>query len=594
MGLLIMPILTSTLIKPMTSGSIAPVKNCLFRFLNGGFCPNGLPASPNYLDLGGALAAFGLIFAVYQLRKSDWDAVLKIRSNWQKNLFWIFGGVALLMSLLRVVATQIPLAYLAYPFNVPLFYEITAYLFFIASPLSLMILATRKKKLFTSKNARKFYEVMILEVAKANDERLNAALEILLHNFEDICKAAAEESNGEMNGAARAILDVILSEESMVRLLTTKRIDALQHILTMVKKYHINRQDSGVGIPKIVGNLFSEKESFFYKQLDRTGFALSSNVYDAIFKSPEMLANFDLFGFPTLDYSMRAGFRQSGIKVFIKALSEAIETYLKTGQVSARNINNGISYLSDIFGDVCLKLSMEEQRGSDTRYTYKDDWQLLHDIAYFLGHDYIFIGNDEQLNTGIIDREKTVPEADFFSYQTINAGIAAALFKAFEQLSFLSKTTDTYYTVLDLLNGMTYQSGTREGYREPFTKRMWEQIGHNVAERYYPAALRTYLVFIGFCLASTNARTGWIGEQTERMRRLLYIDLKTLLDNQEKMVDGTPMIEALLPDSMGYANNEFTYTSGFGKGTKTVIASPPAGATSALQGVDLNNSESLL
>jgi hypothetical protein len=211
-----------------------------------------------------------------------------------------------------------------------------------------------------------------------------------------------------------------------------------------------------------------------------------------------------------------------------------------------------------------------------------------------LGHDYIFIAHDQTLNVGIVDREKSVSEADFYSSQTINAGIAAALYKAFEQLSYLSKTADTYNTVIELLHGMTYESAAREGYRPPFEKRMWEQIGHNVVERYYPAALRTYLVFIGFCAASTDPRTGWIGEQAERMRRLLYIDLKPLFDTDEKMVDDTPMVDALLPDSIEYANGEFTYTMGFGKGKKVTIAAPPANSTSALEGIDLNNRNSLL
>ena len=114
--------------------------------------------TPIYLDLGGALAAFGLIFAVYQLRKPQWDLVLNIRDKWQGNLFWIFGGIGLLLTLIRVLVSETSIFCLPFPFDIPLFYEIGAYLFFIASPLSLIYFSTRTRGLFNEKTARRSYE----------------------------------------------------------------------------------------------------------------------------------------------------------------------------------------------------------------------------------------------------------------------------------------------------------------------------------------------------------------------------------------------------------------------------------------------------
>ena len=74
--------------------------------------------TPIYLDLGGALAAFGLIFAVYQLRKPQWDLVLNIRDKWQGNLFWIFGGIGLLLTLIRVLVSE------TYIFCLPFSFEL--------------------------------------------------------------------------------------------------------------------------------------------------------------------------------------------------------------------------------------------------------------------------------------------------------------------------------------------------------------------------------------------------------------------------------------------------------------------------------------
>jgi len=546
-----------------------------------------------YLDLGGALAAFGLIFAVYQLRKPQWDIVLRIRESWQRNLFWIFGGIGLLLTLIGVVLFEFQINYLQYPFDTPLFYEIVAYLFFIASPLSLIYFSTRVKDLFNEKRSKKFYKVMVQEISKTDNERINAVLEILLYNLKNICKAIHTcEGKKEICQLARAILDVILSEESVAKILTTKRLDALKFIFIIVEEYNISRKEIGIGIPKIVQKLFCDKESFLYKHYNSDGLALSSNIYESIFDSSVILKNFDLFGYPTIEFSMRKEMSLSGIEVFKEALSRSIKTYLKTGNVPPRHINNGLSHLSDIFGDLCLKISIEEKRGVDTKYSLKDEWWALHIIAHFLGRDYPSMAYRNIVNLEISEREKTTSEASFYSESTINAGVTAALYKAFEQLSFIKNTVDTYHTVLELLDGMRHESDRKniEGYMEPFEKRIWEQISNNITKRYYPAVLRPFLSFIGFCLASdTSQRQGWIGEQAEKMRRLLYIDLKPLLDKDAEMVNHEKMKEALLPQTMNYKDGYFTYKFEFGRGKEEIISPPPKGTKSALEGIDLES-----
>ncbi|HVV14914.1 MAG TPA: hypothetical protein VHD55_00715 [Candidatus Paceibacterota bacterium] len=543
-----------------------------------------------YLDLGGALAAFGLLFTVYQLRRPRWEVILRIRNNWQSDIFWILGFIGLFYALVGVLVSELPINSFNFPFNTPLLYEVAAYLSFVASPLSLIYFATNDKKLFNAKTAETFYEVILQEISKSSDVNLDAALEIVLRNFNEICDATLQNTDKDLRSYARSILDVVLSDESVVKVLTTKRLDALQYIFYLIKEKNITRAHSGIGIPRIVNNLFFDENSFLYKQLDRKGLALSSNIYTSIFESPVILTNFDLFGYPTIGYGMSRDTGNAGIRVFIKALSLSIETYFKTGSVPPRHINNGLSYLSNIFGGLCAKIAIKENKGVDTKSSLEDEWWGLHQIASFLGHDYIFLAYEEKLNQQVLENEKTAHEARFGSNATINEGIAAVIYKAFEQLSQIKKTTDIYHTVLELLHGMMNEPTYKEGYRPPFEKRLWQQIGANVAKRYYPAVVRTYLTFVGFCLgADANQRQGWIGEQAERMRRLLYIDLKPLFDKNEKMINKEFMKDVLLPDSMSYKDGKFTYTSGFGEGTTTEVAPPPEGATSGLEGIDLES-----
>lgn len=552
---------------------------------------NNSITSPIYLDLGSALAAFGLIFATYQLRTPRWDLILRLRNNWQKNLIWLLGGLGLITTLIRVVLNERIIQFWVFPFNILLFYEIAAYIFFILSPISLLYFARPVKGLFNKKNARKFYDILIREIAQISESSANNVLEILLYNFRDICETAhGYKKNDDPSQSAIDILNVILSDDSIVKILTTKRLDALQFIFEMAEKYNITERKSSVGIPKIVHNLFYDKESFFYKHLDKNGLALSYNIYDSLFDSQTMLTNFNFFDYPTIEHPSLRACDSNNVEVFIKALSNSIITYLKTGKVPARHINAGLSQLSEIFQNTCYKISDGEKRGEDTKYTLKDEWLILKRIAYFLGHEYIFLAYKEQMNENTTNEERMTLEADFHSYQTINAGVAAALYEAFAQLTYIKDTTEIYHIVLDLFHGMTNTEKYKEGYRAPFEKKIWQQIALNVAHRTYPSVLKTYLVFIGFCLASDiKHRRGWLGEQVEKMRRLLYIDLKPLLENNVKMVNEAPMKEALLPKSMEYKNGKFVYRFRFGSGRESEIVPPPDHSESIIASINLEN-----
>jgi hypothetical protein len=108
----------------------------------------------------------------------------------------------------------------------------------------------------------------------------------------------------------------------------------------------------------------------------------------------------------------------------------------------------------------------------------------------------------------------------------------------------------------------------------------------NVVRRYYPATLRAYLEFLGLLLLSNQENQGaWVQSEAERVRRLLYVDLKPLFEHEEKMINGDLMQSALLPQAMRYADGKFYYRGGFGKGPEHAISEPPDASQSALEGV---------
>src|SRR5690606_15227628 len=175
-------------------------------------------------------------------------------------------------------------------------------------------------------------------------------------------------------------------------------------------------------------------ESFFYRHLEGNGLALSSNIF-FIFDSPKLITKFNLFN---LKYSaIKEIDSPPSVDVFIEAFSRTIVTYYKTGRVSPRFINNGFSVLSDLFGSITTKICAEEKRGMDTKHVMKSEWMSLYHISHFFGHDYLFLGHGQEINSEILEREENGNIADFNSDISISEGLAAAIYKAFEQLSYV-------------------------------------------------------------------------------------------------------------------------------------------------------------
>lgn len=527
--------------------------------------------APINLDLGGALAAAGLMFTVYQLGKPEWNVVFKIRNFFERWSFLLLSCLGLFFSFVRAT----------YPASYPLNFELLSYFSFILAPIALVYYGSHSGKLFNTRNSLRFYKVVESEMTKSNH---GPVLEVILDNFEEICEAInSYDNSAQINANARKILD-LLGDDSFVKVLTTQRLDSLLKIFRTVEKYNLSSRDT-VGISMILKGLFTREDSFFYKQLGGNGSALTSNIYDLIFKSPTLLNKLNPFVYPTLNYSDRKDTTKS-IDVLIKCLTMAIERYFKYGEYSAHNINPGLSHLSDIFGMICTKISAAESRGVDTKYVMKEDWNNLRKIGHFFGKDYLIFTNTEKLEISkeIIAIEFVTSEATFYS-ATISGGISASIYSSFEDLSYISNNDeDLYYLVLSLLDGVMHGNTLALGVREPFEKIIWQKIGENIVHKHYPAVLRPYLTFIGFCAANTDSRGGWSGEQATKMVRLLYVDLKPHLEKNDVMINKKLMKEALLPSMVNYKEGVFSYIMS-GQGPEVVIE-PPKDTTSALVDFD--------
>ncbi len=536
------------------------------------------------MDFGGALVAIGLVFAVYQLRQPSWDVVLALRPGWQRYLFLILAASGFALTLFAVALEKIQPCWQPHWLAESFPYQVLAYVAFAASPTSLWLLATRQRGLFAERSAKRFYTVLAWHAAMSTER--SAVLQVLLVNFRVICRFAAGPKPSDGRDYARAVLDVILSDQEIVRELTTKQLAGLQHVFGCADEYGLSRFVSPTGIPALVHGLYTDPQSFLYKQYRADGLAQAMNIYETIFGSSTLLTNFALFNYPSIDYSSRDVVGSRGLDVFIEAVKQSIKTYLTTGLVPADHINDGMEYLSDVFGDQCLKVNRD--RNGQEGHPRTPAWDAIRRITDFFGHDFGFILDPKDWNDDIRRLEFATTKACFSSQYSISAALAKALCAAFSQLACVDKNTDitwSYTTVVELLHGLMYQRDTSDAYRKAFDEVLWEKIHENVVRRFYPATLRIYLEFIGFLLVSGAQRDAWAEEQRERMRRLLYIDLKPLFARGETMINDEAMESALLPKVMRYAEGKFYYTARYGEGDESEIMEPPAGSTSALEGV---------
>jgi hypothetical protein len=537
-----------------------------------------------YLDFGGALAAIGLFFTVYQLRQPSWDVVLRLRPWWQRRLPLTLALLGALLVLFAVLLDDTkpswPIAALANPFV----YQVGAYIAFALAPVFLLVFATVKRGLFSERRANHFYNVLAWHVATTG-ERI-AILDVLMANFSKICQVAVLNDEKRGSGYATAIVDVILSDEIVVRELTTNRLAMLDHVIAVSKARGLSRRQARLGIPAIVRNLFVDPNSFLYKQYETEGLALAMNVYDELFASPEMLSRFELFSYPTLDYAMRERVGGLGLQVFLKCLTTSLRTYLKTGRVPAAHVNAGIKYLSEIFGNACLQIALGQSEAPNRTSA----WDAISRIGSFLGHRLLFIEDLQNWNPLVRANEKLASGEGFYSQTAAAPAIAECISDALSGLAQIDKKVDferCYMVVVELLHGVMdrAEESMATYYAGNLTERIWEEIKKNVVRRHFPAVLRVYLNYIGFALVFDRDLGAWVGREKERMRRLLYVDLAPLFDRGERMINDDLMQDELLPPVMSYRDGRFWYRSSYGKGSEHEIAMPPPASPSALEDV---------
>ncbi|MBN9376766.1 MAG: hypothetical protein BGO14_00150 [Chlamydiales bacterium 38-26] len=537
----------------------------MFNIINH-YHPSSPPQASSFLDLGGALTAVGLIGLVYQFRTPLWTLILSIKTPSQRNLIWIFSGAGLLVILLKVLlfGDQWVKEGQSLLTN-PIYYELIACILFIIGPLSTIWFASNLK-IFTRKNCKKFYKKIVEEISKNDDKHSQAAFEIFMANFDDIC-SVMKCTNKDASHLAIDLANEVLSDNYIVELLTTKRLDSLIYFFECIEKNQLSSKGNFF-VSKISQNLFLNHESFFYKHLSMDGLALSSNIY-RIFYFENLIKKFPLLDSHQLGYLYGNEFKAIRADVLITAMKHMICAYKQFQNIPIENITYGLKNVSELFHNLCLKIRRLEKKEIDIFHEYGEEWLALQLLSGFLG-EFKGINN----NTTPISKEMDI-------LVNLNQEFAKALSKSIGSLSLIKDSTVIYQNMISLLNGLEIGTPPVAEYVNEFEKEMWGQIAKNVVSRLYPPYLKGYLIYFGGWLPPDSCKLNQ-GSQAilENIRKLLYVDLKPLLDQNALMANGDLMKNALLPPSLIYENGEYAYIDRFNQSRRIIL--PPQDETSII------------
>jgi hypothetical protein len=562
---------------------------CLFGFSHSTFCEMNLASFPHtlYFSLGEAVGALGLIFAVHQLVQPSWKITLNIRGEIYKNVSWIFVGLALIAVFASYIIPQIPLDSLPWIEGTsPFFFEGLGFLFFVAAPFSLYFLATKRTGLFRKQRSKIFYQQLLNAVASSRPGYLEAAIDVIYLNLDQITEAAkrarflrnihdkTEPKDIECVFACN-VLGVILSEPRVIEYICTSRLDFLFQLFALIKEKRVPASATELSVRQIVTFLLSDKRSYLYQQLGMGGFSVSANLYDHIFFDGYLNAEFGLLDdwYASTITDKDKLLDEQYVAVFLKALGAFCRGYWNSdtrGEITMGALFRPFSRLRDYVRSVSYLIQDEGPIGEAAFWRFNAishfflDWMRLYDKA---------------LSEGLVQEydKKVRMKEDYPRVSMAESMSGEIVLTMFEFLQFLPMTEKPRSTRFLTHDSFFSLLGFRVDHshfemRNALLKAIWENIEENVEKGFYPEMLKTYIAMMWY---PTDDYPDYI---IERNKLIDYLEthLVPKLLTGAKMVDGTLMRDALLPNDLIFNETErrLEWQDNRGKRTPFVKTAP--------------------
>lgn len=510
----------------------ATIVQCLYGLGDSKVCiDSSMPWQIN-LSLGEAVAAFGIIFAVYQLRSPTWRISLRIKEGYLSSLVWILSGIGLFFVFLASLTPRATSLTESFPY--PIFWEHLGFLFLVSAPVSLLMIASQTKGLFNPARAKKFYHVLLQSASTGYQEDLESSITVIHKNLETLIDAIKLIENQEPDRDsyqlyAQDLLELLFSEKPIADYIVTYRIGFLFALLHQIKDKQLSQITIGMGFQKIVRCLFENPNSYLYKQLDYQGLTLYAPIYDVLFGNTYFIEEFSVLSMWD-EYGISEEIRSSPqyAQTYLHAVEKAIDANKFQNAVASQRIASTLIYrLCDYAQHITSPLRTRERSQYSTILMY---------IEIFFGRDFP-LAYKKYADENVVSIFEKDSKKDSTLRQSLTATYAEALVKFLGIISSIDDRKlerDYALSATRELLPIHDDGGIFDNIRKCFFEYLWEEIENNVKHGYFPAVLRIYIQMMYW---NDNSMPHWRKIERKRLIEYLYKELRPRIKKGELMAN---------------------------------------------------------
>jgi hypothetical protein len=587
----------------------------------------------NYLTLGDMLTFIGLIIAIFQLIKPRYSLIWRLSSTTLKFIALglltigyfsplatilipdtkvIWDGLTLdrMLQVGGFVAITLGLVIVAYVYSRfnyrHLLTVVTKYhIRFNRYPTKKwrsLHLQVERKKIITTRSAKKFYRVTSLFLMRGHIEEV---VEITRFNLKPLVRSARQyapnrfrfpededEQPPKPDGANYAFetLYQLLTDKAVMRHIVTKNrffLHAIVEVEIDDSDGSMNNEFAGTLYSNIIEHLVLNPDSFLYAQKDdHNGTARFANIYNLITDDKIIRRQYVMPSMLTWSAGKSDVPLDEYTEVLIKLLERMIDSYKE--QPGNTTLLTNIRQLFDqLIGDNGLTRRLAYDKKS--RQQYADDavgsmaGKVLSKVDLAISTGLLFKDDDPDVFKTDDTELKSKNTRGTYDQKTLTGLMAHKIFELIEDLTILYQDTDdpdgNLFREAHSYVSLYCKTPVANRYEELLWERLWdkaidgkiEQYSTNMAG-YYPNVFR---FIVKYLVPFTDYQTGRDPRAAARLKSIMANELKDALLAGKNMASDRPMETELLPSSVTAKIDKkkktvkYYYTNA--KGKKTLI-----------------------
>jgi hypothetical protein len=554
-----------------------------------------LPVEANpYFSLGDAVAALALVFAVTQLADDSWGMTLRIKGKIKSNAVWFLLTLGLATTLVSALLPQ-PSTTNIYVYENPLFWQIIAFLSFASAPFVLRHIGTHRKRLFNKSTARRYRQVLLAAYSTGDDKQIKAATDIILASLDSVVDSIKEKPfkitlqmrllsqiNKNKLGTkfvqwlnkrqamrmskelekedtspsqyAYSLFDTALTDKIVSNYIATKRIDFIWNFTKTIVNKRLDGRSLRGGFNSIVSQLFTDSNSYLYRQSEYQGTGRFAPVNNLIFGSKYLAQSFE----PIRAWShVRTGTdikSEDCVEVFLRALESTIKNDAFNNWQVGESVGLAMYELVEYAGKLVYS--------SDD--SLNEHHMALWRIQQFFDRGFLDLYSKALKAGKVSDIEKSAPKGEKYRQQSLTATYAECYVDFLSELSRNQKHDMSLHGLVVLSLDELLENASYNSIRDTFNEYAWEAIEHSVGQGFYPTFVSVYIRIMYFKGSRDGAWT-----KLERAKLMKYVNgelkkkikARTMMNNERDYME-----DFLLPYEMKYDRKKdgFTWTGSSG------------------------------